>query len=207
MATTEPAVTAALTEALLQLLPTVEPARAESALRKAIATLVAASNRPLVERGPMLQGGDVQSWLDLKVRIRNSGVALAEIARQLSMSKSAVDHVLSPAGRVPSKATFDKLKAWLEARPPAAGPTTSIPVVTANAVSQAAATESVPPRTLAAPGPGRLSQEERIAISALSPHQAKQQLGISDELRGRAAAGAILPADLRARLSARLAAD
>lgn len=107
----------ALQSAFIALIPTAQPERAEKVLRFAISQLVGAPNRPLSERGPTVTGRDLESWYALKDQIRGSGVTLAQVAREVGLTKSAIDHILTAnAVRVPSKSTFYRLKDWLNGR-------------------------------------------------------------------------------------------
>lgn len=108
----------ALQSAFIALIPTAEPERAEKVLRLAISQLVGAPNRPLSERGPTVTGRDLESWHALKDQIRGSRVTLDQVACEMGLAKSAIDHILKAnAVRVPSKSTFYRLKDWLNAGP------------------------------------------------------------------------------------------
>jgi hypothetical protein len=118
----------ALTEALTLLVPFAPPGRAEQVLRQAIARLVAEENRPLVSREP-IDDADLEHWAALKASIRDSGIAGAEIARQLGIGKSAIDHVLLPSGRAPSTQLFEAPPAPVEIDPAPASVTDQSPSI------------------------------------------------------------------------------
>jgi len=52
--------------------------------------LIGAPNRPLSELGPSVTGRDLKRWHAPKDQIRGSGFTLAQVARDVGLTKSAI---------------------------------------------------------------------------------------------------------------------
>jgi hypothetical protein len=195
---------AALRTAFNAMMEVAEPVRAEQVLRRALTHLLAddaPAGKPLDSRSPAI---DAERWGELKGNVRARldlyKQSIGDLAAETGLSRSSLEHCLSPKGSPPGRLIAERLERWLtEGAKPTPDPEPE-PIVVKPA-----------PRLLTVNGhmaPARLTieQRERLAgYASMDEKMLRRELGMTAELVGRAVSGAELPGEAIERITVFLA--
>ena len=195
-----------LLTALVNLLPLAPPERQEAILRRALQQVLADPeehpSRPLVPRSPSISTADSADWSALKPRVRAElslhNMSLGDLSQASNIPRGTLEKVLSPKGSTPGRLIADQLAAWLSARteparvPLSAETTTSAAPIGTAGNGHASASDRAR---------FKLSDGERQELANRLPLiDARSDLGMTRETAQRAVNGAVLPAEVIARI-------